>query len=439
MSLEPGRAIGSYRLGEKLTEGGMATLHVAEDTDSGERVVLKVLKDDLVRDKAILKRFVREARYASALEHPNIVRVVDSGDEQGVHWIAMQYVRGRDLKEMLAREGPLAPSEALAILGQVAEALDAAHAAGLIHRDVKPGNILIASGEGPEPAGQCFLTDFGLSKDPGRDSTALTVGGQFVGTVLYSAPEQMLGRSVDGRADVYSLGCVLFQCLVGQPPFSGERPTDLMQAHLEATPPKPSKANPELPTTFDRVTARALAKEPDDRMASCGELLAEARAAFGIAAAPLRPVRVGNLRLKVVGGVAAGEEIVVASELELGREAEGDGSLGGDIEISRRHARFARAGDGPWTIEDLGSTNGTFVEGERVEGAPRSLRQGDTIEVGGTRLVVSFDAAEPRPGRRLALRLEVDVEAGEVRVQPDGTSEPFRLVHEEGDWRPAGS
>jgi serine/threonine-protein kinase len=242
--------------------------------------VVKVLKEDLGRNEQIRRRFVREARYVTSLDHPNIVRVLRAGEQDGVSYIVMQYVRGSDLRTRLANEGVPELAEVIALLTQVAEALDAAHASGVLHRDVKPGNVLIASGEGSDPEGRCYLTDFGLSKDPGRDSGALTASGEFVGSVLYAAPEQMLATELSARADVYSFGCVLYECIVGEPPFGGGQAAAVMQAHLESPPPRPSKQRPGLAFGLDAVVARALAKDPAERYASCGELIGAAREAL---------------------------------------------------------------------------------------------------------------------------------------------------------------
>ena len=237
-----------------------------------------------MRDQDLLQRFLREPRYASSLDHPNIVRVFEAGEAGGLHYIAMEYVEGTDLRNLLKEEGPLAPERAVAILTQVAAALDVAHAAGLLHRDVKPDNVLIGNGGGAG-AGQAYLTDFGLGKDPGRDSRALTGSGEFVGTVLYTAPEQMLEREPDRRVDVYSLACVLYETLVGGPPFHYANVMEVMQAHIESTPPKPSKQRKGLPVELDDVIERGLAKEPSDRYETCGDLIAAAGSALGLAVA----------------------------------------------------------------------------------------------------------------------------------------------------------
>src|SRR4051794_31251451 len=193
----------------------MGVVYLADNVTTGQRVALKLLTPDLARSSGFRERFVREANYASSMRHPNVIEVFDAGEQDGVLYIAMQYVEGEDLKAVLVREGKLDARRTVGILGQVASALDAAHSTGLMHRDIKPGNVMIAAGQ-PEHA---YLTDFGLSKNPSSDSIALTAQGEFVGTIDYTAPELVLGKQADSRLDVYSLGCLFYECLAGQPPF----------------------------------------------------------------------------------------------------------------------------------------------------------------------------------------------------------------------------
>ena len=343
---------------------------------------------------------------------------------------------GTDLAALLHHERRLDPTQTLELLRQVASALDAAHARGIVHRDVKPGNVLIASGEGDHPAGHCLLTDFGLSKRSTGGSVALTAPGDFVGTLNYTAPEVILGKDSDHRVDVYALGCVLYECLAGAPPFIRDRETDLLYAHVDAEPPKVSAVRGDLPPALDGVVGRAMAKEPDDRFSSCGAVIAAA----AVLCTPPR------LSLDVTAGKASGTTIDVGAELVLGRDVAGAGQLGGDSEISRRHARIWRGADGVYVIGDLGSTNGTFANGERLE-HEYALAPGDTIEVGATTLVVRQGAAvqPPEPDQALpaalaepsrhALRIEVDWDARELRLELDEDSEPVTLLYEDGRWR----
>ena len=251
-------------------------------------VALKLLDDALARDERFRQRFLRESQLAASLEHPNIVRTIASGEDDGRLYLAMEFVDGSDLRQLLRDEGRLEPERAVALVEQVAGALDAAHAAGLVHRDVKPGNILVASAEDGEHA---YVCDFGLARHVSSVSS-LTGDRGFVGTIDYVPPEQIEGGTVDGRADVYSLGCVLYECLAGVRPFDRDSELSVVFAHLNEPPPKVTDVRPELPAAFDDVFATALAKSPDDRYSSCGELATAARAALrGEVLARRRPRR----------------------------------------------------------------------------------------------------------------------------------------------------
>ena len=253
----------------------MGSVFVAEDTRRGGRVALKVLAPELACDERFRGRFLRESRIAATLDHPNIVPTVDSGQEDGALYLAMTLVEGSDLRELLRREGRLEPERALALLGDAARALDAAHRKGLVHRDVKPGNILVAAGPGGEAA---YVCDFGLARHVSSVSS-LTGDRGFVGTIDYVPPEQIEGGPIDGHADVYALGCVLFECLAGQRPYVRDSELSVVFAHLNEPPPKLSDLRPDLPAAFDDVFATALAKSPADRYANCTELIEAAQAA----------------------------------------------------------------------------------------------------------------------------------------------------------------
>jgi predicted Ser/Thr protein kinase len=488
--LAVGSELGEFRVTGVLGEGGMGIVYAAERPD-GQEVALKVLHAEMAADESLRKRFVRESNYASSLDHPNIIPVIDAGDVDGVLYVAMAYVHGQNLREVLMREAPFDTERTLATLAPVADALEAVHAQGIVHRDVKPENILIASGEGPEPAGHPYLTDFGLGKDPGRDSGALTAIGQFVGTLNYTAPEQIMGEEPTRHADVYQFGCVMFECLTGRSPYAADNAADILKAQLDSRPPRITEANPDLPTGLDDVLIRALAREPSARFDSCVEVMAAAADAIGAplegAAPPPAPVMGGSpgttLKMKVAEGNAQGSEIAVDDELLIGRLEDGAGKLADDPEISRRHARVFRTGEEAYSIEDLGSTNGTFVNGMRVEGA-KPLSAADVITVGNTKLVVQGAEAPPsgapvsvpeadldtttRPvdGERpapaptpapaapapsepapvetpparpapppLSVRVEIDPENQEARLWFDEDEDPIRLIAEEGRWR----
>jgi YVTN family beta-propeller protein len=255
----------------------MGVVYLAEQTGPHRQVALKLLLDPATASEGFRARFLRESELAAAIDHPNVLPVYDAGDTDGVLWIAMRYVDGIDLAALLAKGGALAPEQALAIAGQVAGALDAAHARGLVHRDVKPGNVLLAVEDGAVT--HAYLADFGLTKRVGG-ARGLTVSGQVLGTIDYVAPEQIEGGQVDGRADQYSLGCVLFESLAGTVPFRRDSELAVLWAQVNDPPPRISEHRPDLPAALDDVIGRALAKAPGDRYPSCGALVATAQAAL---------------------------------------------------------------------------------------------------------------------------------------------------------------
>ena len=268
-----GSTIAGYRLEALLGRGGMSVVYLAEHLRLGRKVALKLLAPALSQDADFRERFERESRRAAEMDHPNIIPVYDAGEAEGVLYIAMRYVRGSDLKSMLEGEGALGVGRTLYLLEQAAAALDAAHARDLVHRDVKPANILVE-----QPADNVFLSDFGIVKQT-TASRGLTRTGIFVGTVDYAAPEQIEGQGVDKRTDVYALGCVLYECLTGRMPFAREGEVAVMHAHLTEAPPHVTAARADLPTGLNAVVARAMAKDREERFPSCGELMAAARSA----------------------------------------------------------------------------------------------------------------------------------------------------------------
>jgi class 3 adenylate cyclase len=288
-----GTEIAGYRVEGLLGEGGTGVVYLAEHLHLGRKAALKLLSPDLARDDSFRTRFLREARLAASLDHPHVVPVYDAGEADGLLFIAMRYVEGTDLEAVLASEGPLDPSRALRILGDVADALDAAHAHGLVHRDVKPGNVLIAGADEQEHEEHIYLGDFGVTK--ATRETSVTQAGLFVGTADYSAPEQIAGASVDARTDVYALGCVLHECLTGEPPFRRDGLVATLWSHVHDPPPAPSRSRAALPPALDDVVAKALAKEPADRYESCGELVEDARRALGVSGAVLQAGRASEL------------------------------------------------------------------------------------------------------------------------------------------------
>ncbi len=273
-----GTELAGYRIESLLGLGGMSVVYLAEDLRLKRKVALKLLAASLAEDESFRDRFLRESELAASIDHPNIIPIYEAGTTEDLLFIAMRYVEGRDLKERLQR-GRLDPADAIGILAQVASALDAAHARGLVHRDVKPSNVLLDTGARPDGSDHVYLADFGITRRVSEE-TGIGDDGHLMGTIDYVAPEQIAGEEIDGRADVYSLGCVLYECLVGQPPFRRDSDVAVVFAHLDAESPAPSAERPELPAALDAVIARALAKEPEQRYSSCREL---ARAALAVA------------------------------------------------------------------------------------------------------------------------------------------------------------
>jgi len=265
-----GTELGGYRIVEALGSGATSVVYRAEHVRLGRQAALKLLSPGF-GEADFRERFLRESQLAASIDHPSIVPVYDAGDEDGVLYIAMACVEGRDLKTVLADEGRLQLRRALRIVGQIGSALDAAHGRGLVHRDVKPANILVAADD------RAYLSDFGVVKD--LSSNGKTRTGSFIGTIEYSAPEQIEGRDVDGRADLYALACVLYESLAGTPPFHRPSEVAVLNAHLHAPPPKLTRVAPELPPALEPVIAKALSKSPLDRYATCAEFIAAARAA----------------------------------------------------------------------------------------------------------------------------------------------------------------
>ncbi|MFY9927090.1 MAG: serine/threonine-protein kinase, partial [Streptosporangiaceae bacterium] len=282
--------IADYQLVRYIGQGSMATVYLAEDQRWDRQVALKLLAPELARDETFRARMIRESRAAAAIGHPNILPVYEADQADQTLFAAMRYVRGGDARSMLNRLGPLPFGYAWLVIAQVAAALDAAHANGLIHRDVKPANILLEadvpaaagtsgrSDDGVE-SGHAYLADFGMSRAFSPDQAIAT--GQLVGTLDYVAPEQIEGVDIDGRTDQYSLACTGFELLCGAPPFGQDQGLTLMYAQLYAPAPAAS-ARRDLPEAVDRVLGRALAKRPADRYPSCGAFADDLRAALGL-------------------------------------------------------------------------------------------------------------------------------------------------------------
>lgn len=274
-----GSLIAGYRLEERLGAGGMAVVYRAHDRRLDRLVALKILAPALASDSAFRERFIRESRAAAAVDDPHIIPVFQAGEAAGVLFIAMRYVRGGDIRSLIDR-GPLPPGRVADMVSQVASALDAAHAKGLIHRDVKPANMLLEARPADDLPDHVYLSDFGLTKTALGTSLALTATGEFLGTLEYVSPEQIEGRQIDGRCDQYGLACSAFEMLCGQPPFRREQGLSVMYAHVHEAPPSILQFRPDLPAGAEPVLRRALAKAPADRYPSCGEFAAALRQAL---------------------------------------------------------------------------------------------------------------------------------------------------------------
>jgi serine/threonine-protein kinase len=253
---KPGDSVGPFRVESMIGEGGMGRVFLAVGPD-GTEVALKVVKAELAKDDVFRRRFEREAGAAARVNHTNVVPVLATGEHDGVPYLAQQFITGGSLEDKIKRETRLDLRETVDLCTQVADGLDALHAEGLIHRDVKPGNILL------DGNGKAFITDFGLMKD--REASVLTRPGQALGSMDYMAPEQIRGEEVTAQSDVYALGCVMIECLTGQPPFADRQGMRILWAHLQEDPPDPSAGRDDIPPDVGWAVTRALEKEPEKR------------------------------------------------------------------------------------------------------------------------------------------------------------------------------
>src|SRR5262245_12316038 len=269
-----GTELAGYRIDRVIGRGGMSVVYLARHARLERRVALKLLSPELADSERFRDRFLRESRLAASIDHPNIVPIYDADEADGTLFIAMRYVEGSDLKEVIRAEGRIDLQRTSAIVGQVASALDAAHALDLVHRDVKPSNVLLT------PDDHVYVSDFGLTKRA-LSVSRLTATGQLVGTIDYVAPEHIKGDRIDRRADVYSLGCMVVECLTGHAPYPRDLEVGVLWAHVEEAPPKVTEERPELPSAVDEVVAGAMAKDPDARTPTAGEVAAGLRSALG--------------------------------------------------------------------------------------------------------------------------------------------------------------
>ncbi|HET9724155.1 MAG TPA: protein kinase [Actinomycetota bacterium] len=275
-----GREVAGYAIESVLGRGAMGVVYLARQRAPDRHVALKLINPALADDDAFRRRFLRESTAAAAIDHPHILPVYATGEIDGLLYIAMRFVEGDDLRAILRASDGVEPDRAVAIAAQLAGALDAAHARGLVHRDVKPGNVLVAHEATADDTDHCYLTDFGVSTWMTSSAGTLTSTGQMIGSVNYAAPEQIEGRRVDGRADQYSLGCVVYECLTGRAPFSGRTAAGTLHAHLHEEPLAPTSLRPVLSPAVDSVVGRALSKRAEDRYDSCRGFALDLRAAL---------------------------------------------------------------------------------------------------------------------------------------------------------------
>ncbi|TMK42079.1 MAG: FHA domain-containing protein [Actinobacteria bacterium] len=375
--LGAGVHIGRYCIEAQIGEGGMGQVFRAVRTEDGEVVALKVMKERWPAESEWVKRFLREARAAGEVEHERLIGVLDAGEEDGRHYLVMPYVAGQTVEQRIRAEGPLSLATTQAMVADVAAGLDALHEHGLIHRDVKASNIIFGAD------GSAALADFGLAK--GTRYSDLTRPGQVVGTVDYLAPELIRGEPATPASDIYSLSCVVYECLCGHTPFGGRGRFQVGMAHLEEPPGDPCADRADLPERYGQVVRQALRKDPARRPPSAS--------AFALAlaqAASAKPEGAPTAHVVVVDGELAGQRFAVTDELTIGRE--NTDLILPDVDASRRHA-VLRSSGARVEIEDLGSRNGTWVDGERVVGTVE-LSDGSRVRIGDTTLFVEVPRAQ---------------------------------------------
>jgi ABC-type branched-subunit amino acid transport system substrate-binding protein/DNA-binding beta-propeller fold protein YncE len=349
-TVSPGSTLAGYRIEELVGRGGMGVVYRATDLRLDRSVALKLVAPELAQDDRFRERFLKESRMAAALDHPNVLPIHEAGESDGQLYLVMRYVEGQDLKSLLERDLTLAAERTVAILGQVADALDAAHRRGLVHRDVKPANILV------DEDGHAYLADFGITKQAGAASTQT---GEMVGTLDYLAPEQIRGEPVDGRTDSYALGCVLFECLAGAPPFRRETHAETLWAHLHDEPPALGGHR-----AFDPVLAKALAKETDERFASCRDLVDAASEALGLAA-PARAKPVGRRLMHRRRAILYAGLVLLAATVAAAIVVVTGGG---------ESAAAAPAGNGVAAIDPRGDSVASFIESGH---APSNIAVGE--------------------------------------------------------------
>jgi ABC-type branched-subunit amino acid transport system substrate-binding protein/streptogramin lyase/predicted Ser/Thr protein kinase len=342
----PGTTFAGYRVESLIGRGGMGVVYLARDLRLDRPVALKLIAPELADDEQFRARFLREPKLAASLDHPNVIPIYEAGEHDGQLYLAMRFVEGSDLRTLLEREGKLSPERTLAILAQVAGALDAAHRRALVHRDMKPANVLL------DQDGHAYLTDFGITKQLGGASTDT---GRIVGTLDYLAPEQIRGDPVDGRTDSYALACVLYECLAGKPPFRRATEAETMWAHMQ-DPPPPLRGH----ARVDAVLRKALAKDTEARYRTCGELIADAATALGLElpGAPPRPIVPEALHRRAPAMITLGG-VVLAVAVGLAILAMTGGDDGGGAEP---------LGNGVAALDPASGSVDTFVDSPEVPG-----------------------------------------------------------------------
>jgi serine/threonine protein kinase len=385
IELVAGDTFAGYRIEQRLGRGGMGILYLALEPGLERRVALKLIAPEAVADEVFARRFAEESKIAASIEHPNVVPIYAAGKEDGVPFIAMRYVAGADLARRLARECRLEPAVAVELIAQIGNGLDAIHAAGLVHRDVKPANVLLSGGEGVEHA---YITDFGVARNVATES-GLTQTGRFVGTLDYVAPEQISGGEVDARADVYALGCLLFKLLTGEVPFPKDGDAARLFAHLNDPPPAPSLYVPEVSMALDDVVIRAMSKPPDDRYPSAGDLGRAAQAALRgeQTTAPERTVATGAAATRIAETIsmepkAPTKGIAETKRLDppqRGRRSRGlvlaGVALGVAAIVAAVIALTGGGGDGSPSAASEAKTNTATSSAPKHKPAPKSLTE----------------------------------------------------------------
>ncbi|HEX2128296.1 MAG TPA: serine/threonine-protein kinase [Solirubrobacterales bacterium] len=420
MSADPELAVGEefagFRIEEVLGHGGMGTVYRARDLRLDVDRALKVLDPRLARDAGFRERFTRESRLAARIDNETVLPVHQAGEEEGRLFIAMRLVRGPDLNRLVAGDGPLEPQRTSRVVTAVAGALDAAHALGIVHRDIKPANILVELGERE----RIWLADFGISR-PSRSESQITATGELLGTPDYVSPEQIEGKRVDARADIYSLGCVVCFLLTGEPPFRRETDLATLYAHTQAERPRPSLLEPALPEAVDEVVARATAVDPRERYPSAGELAAALDAAIrGVTPAqPARTALTRELETRVPGGpavpvaVAAVVALIAIAALLIPGGDEGGGGGGGappapdvtSVDIGVAPSAIAIGENNVLAVSEKGGELVPIDPAEvRQAGVPREIEAPTSVAVGFSSVWVT-DAAGDRvlryaPGAR---------------------------------------